>query len=177
MTVILCVSEWMNEPMPFITLPSLAPIERDEPAPSPAQARDAQEAQRLMGLSTLFGAAAPIARETDHRIVLTEIDRLVQEMVGWRTLPELAPGLPVLVIPPRSEPEGWTVINDVIQKRPIAADDFHGLYFPFAFYQRVGWPRWIEEERERMSRTAFADEYLCQPISQCPDGHKTSGKN
>jgi len=177
MRVDLLVTEFINEPMPFITLVSLALIERDEPASSPAQARDAQEAQRLMGLSTFTDAAAPIARETDSRIVLTEIDRLVQEMVGWRELPEIAPGLPVLVIPPRLFPDGWDEIKGVIQKKPLLAIDNFWPSHHFAFYENVVHPRWIEEERERMSRTAFADEYLCQPISQCPDGHKTSGKN
>lgn len=152
--------------LPFITLQSLAPIERDEPAPSPAQVLDAQEAQRLMNLTNLLDATAPTWRETDRRIVLTEVDRLVQQMIGWREFGEVAPGLPVLVIPPRLFPEGWDQIAGVIRKKDEPG--FHGLFVSpwlYSYFQRISWPSWLEEERERTART-FADEYLCEPLKE-----------
>lgn len=169
MTVIFSASEWMNEPMPFVTVPSLALIERGEPAPAPASAWEAREAQRLMGLSTLFGAATPIARETDDRIILSEVDRLVQQMIGWRELDEVAPGLPVLVIPPRSEPEGWTTIKGVIQKKvPIALENNFWPQYHCAYFERVGVPDWLAEERERISRKA--DDAIFTGMINASDG-------
>lgn len=82
------------------------------------ESRDALEAQAIVAATdVLFGAAAPILKETDVRIVLAPIDRLVQEMVGWRETVPVAPGLPSLMIPPRTAPDGWVERDGVIQKR------------------------------------------------------------
>lgn len=88
---------------------------------------EAREAERLMTISVLHGAALPIERVDDRRIVLTEIEKLVQSMVGWRQRAAAAPGLPALVVPPRTAPEGWVDRNNIVHplfSRPEMSDMF-----------------------------------------------------
>src|ERR1019366_1153585 len=88
------------------------------PRPVQSSDDDAREAQAIIdSTDLLFGSAVPIRKETDARIVLSALDRLVQEMIGWRETAAVAPGLPALMIPPLTAPEGWVERDGVIQKR------------------------------------------------------------
>jgi hypothetical protein len=114
------------------------------PRPAPLDPVGAREAQAIMdSTSILHGAATAIFKETDERIVLPTIDRLVQQMVGWRETTPVAPGLPALAIPPRSEPEGWHTDSGIIQKRaaPLAIMEpwFWDFSMPMVYYERISY--------------------------------------
>lgn len=136
-------------------------------------------------------------------IIDTPIDTLIKQMIGWRT--HEVPGGWTLSIPPRSTPENWTERNGLIRPQfsvdPMSGFDRNLMFCgwfgdprPVAYYEEIGFPRWLIEERERMhrikedqtfmgmieasdGRIQFEDEYLPQPIAQCPDGHRRTGGN
>ena len=106
--------------------------------------------------SGLFpGAASPIVREIDARVILTGVERLLQSMLEWRRVSE--PALD-MILPPRPEPEGWWSGGGggLIQPRPAPeilfadadadadADDFVG-------YEYLGYDPYFEWSRNQIA--------------------------
>lgn len=113
---------FVHDEQPTVSIPALTDpcLNADLfvfPSPKPQTLAEAREAERLMTISVLHGAALPVERVDDRRIVLTEIEKLVQSMVGWREKASAAPGLPTLVIPPRTEPDGWVNGQGLVHPR------------------------------------------------------------
>lgn len=150
----LFISDEQGQPVDLVTLPDLTALHK--PDPGPTALADDREALRIMeSTNFLCGAALPIARETDDRIVLSDIDRLVQSMVGWRETASPAPGLPTLMIPPRSVPDGWLEHAGVIQPRffqPVETSYMD--VWPWRWYGYFGHTAWWMHQNEPKKRDA-----------------------
>lgn len=148
----------------------------------PRNARDLDEARRIMDQTrtNLPGLVHPLCStitneptvphallglSAEPTLIDPPITRLIREMIGWRQHP--VPGGLVFVIPPRTEPEGWTQDAGVIRPPGHAPDaDFP---FNFVVFETLGYPRWMRDEQ-----SDFAREFLNEPT--CPEGHTRSGK-
>jgi hypothetical protein len=130
------VSECPGKPPDFVVITGLGTDRALKPAGS-ATTPEAEAYKDSRDAARFPGAAIPLTREADDRVVMTSLDRLVQSMLGWRVHP--APACD-LVLPPRSEPEGWWVKSGIIQPRPSPVVSISGLdsIMGWCVYEYVG---------------------------------------